>query len=172
MVRQVYTLSPAKVQCLPPMTRQRKTAWNEHRNHRKKESDSIKNRHFTFLILPAIVARPQRATTFLTYSLFPLTFQSPKDGEARVKYCSQKGFLKNEKLSRRSQYRLNRLFTEIRSGGRPIFRIFHEISGNQSCVGICAGEDPYHTRTAADLRFSRSSTLVEEIFLASNCGKA
>ena len=46
---------------------------------------------------------------------------------------------------------LNRLFTEIRSGGRPIFRIFHEISGNQSCVGICAGEDPYHTRTAADL---------------------
>lgn len=62
-------------------------------------------------------------------------------GVARVKYCSQKGFLKNKKLSRRSQHGLNRLLTEIRSGRGPIFRIFHEVSGNQSGVGVCFGKE-------------------------------
>ena len=57
-------------------------------------------------------------------------FRWNKADSARVKYCSQKGFLKKEKLRRRSQYRLNRLFTEIRSGRGPIFCIFHEVSGN------------------------------------------
>ena len=44
-----------------------------------------------------------------------------------------------------------RLLAEVCSGRGPIFRIFHEISGNQSGVGICAGKYPYHTSTAADL---------------------
>lgn len=70
---------------------------------------------------------------------------------ARVKCCSQKGFLKNEKLSCRSQYGLDRRLAEVRSGRGPIFRIFHEVSSDQSGVGVCAGEYPYHTSTAADL---------------------
>ena len=30
---------------------------------------------------------------------------------------------------------MNRLFAEVRSGGGPVFRIFHEVSSNQSGVG-------------------------------------
>ena len=49
------------------------------------------------------------------------------------------------------QYGLNRLFAEVRSGGGPVFRIFHEVSSNQSGVGICTGKYSYHTGTATDL---------------------
>ena len=55
-----------------------------------------------------------------------------------------------EKLGYRSQHSLNRLLSEIGPGVEPIFRIFHEVSGHQSGVGICTGKDPHHTGSAAD----------------------
>lgn len=46
---------------------------------------------------------------------------------------------------------MNRLLVEVRSGDRPVFCIFHEVSGDQPGVGLCAGEYPYHTGTAVNL---------------------
>lgn len=39
----------------------------------------------------------------------------------------KKSSCNNEKLSSLSQHRLKRLFTAIRPGGKPIFRVFHEV---------------------------------------------
>lgn len=65
-----------------------------------------------------------------------------------AKSCSQK---KVQKLRRRLQHRMNRLLGEICYGGRPIFRVFHKLNGDQSGAGIYAGEYPYHTGMAADI---------------------